>query len=123
MSKLILHSKSGGVPYLNDTLISLLPYSFVNIKFSDFVTNLEVIEKFGEKNNNMLTNFFGIENGKSYVSLYQESDFILDLGNSNNEKINVKANNGKSELSIDKYISALKILNPKLAIIPHEPVS
>lgn len=122
MSKLILYTKSGGVPYLNDTLISLLPYCYINFKFSDFITNLEVIEKYGNNRNNMLSDFFGIEANKSYVSLYHQNDFILDLGNSSNEKINVKAINGKSELKIEQYIKSLKILSPKLAIIPHEPV-
>ncbi len=122
MSKILLPTKYGGVPFLNDYLISKFNYGLLNFNFSEFLNNIEILKKFHESkgSSNILKDFFNLDN--VFVSLYTEEDTKLDLGSNDVNSITVISSNGKAKLEFLTYINNLNILSPDLAIVPYEHV-
>lgn len=118
-TRLILSTKYGGVPYLNDSLISKLNFEFFNFKFSEFVNNLDV---FDSMRNNILRDFFHLGE-QTFVSLFDPKDSSVDLGSNEDESIFIVSTNGKTKLDFLTYIKYVNKLNPKHAIIPYEHIS
>ncbi len=123
MSKIVLPTKYGGVPFLNDYLISLISYGLINFNFSEYLTNIEIFKKYKESTgkNEILKEYFNLE--KVFVSLYTEEDTKLELGSNDSNSVTVISSNGKAKLDFLTYINNLNILGPELAVVPYEHVS
>lgn len=123
MAKLVLQTKGGGIPYLNDTLLAKFNYSFLNVKFSEFLTNMDIFKRFAEekKSNDVFKDLFNLDN--VYLSLFCAKDCTLDLGCGDTNSIYVQCTNGKGKLTFEDYINSINLLNPKIAVVPYEHVS
>lgn len=124
MAKLLLPTKYGGIPYLNDSLISKLSYGFTQFNFGEFANTLDVFDKFHEhkKSKNIIKEFFRIDN--PIVGLYNfNKENKEEYGSSDLKSIFITSTNGKYKLENSAYIKYLKILGANYAYAPHENVS
>lgn len=122
MSKIILPTKYGGVPFLNDYLISKFSYGLLSFNFSEYLCNIDIFNKYHESknSNNILKDFFNLE--KVFISIYTEEDTKLELGSNDINSVTVISSNGKAKLEFLTYINNINILSPELAVVPYEHV-
>lgn len=123
MSKIVIPIKYGGVPFLNDYLVSKINYGLLNFNFSEYLCNVEIFKRFHEEKNssNILKDLFNLD--KVIVSLYSEEDIKIELGSNDQNSITVISSNGKTKLEFSTYINNLRLLSPDLAVVPYEHVS
>jgi hypothetical protein len=122
---------SGGVPYLNDYLISHFDFDLYNVKFSELLNYLDIFDKFDKhlKNNkkdeltsgeNLLSHFFKLPN--VYLSFMDNSNEKEDTGSNEEHIYYMHTNTGKAKISTMDYLKYLTLLNPAYVVTPHEYV-
>lgn len=122
MAKLILPTKFGGVPYLNDTFISKIEHKLCAFNFAEFVCNLDIFDKFNEQkaSKNIIKDLFKLNS--SLLLLLDNKEQDESYGSADINSIFVKSTNGKFKLDFTVYIKYLSILSPHYASVPYEHV-
>lgn len=121
MSKILLPTKYGGIPYLNDHLLSKLNYQYVNLIFGEFADCLDIFDKYYElkKSNTIIKDYFNIDK-QSILNLFDNENYSEEYGSSDINSINIKSSKGKVKLLCSDYIKYIQILKPTYSILPFE---
>ena len=124
MSKILLPTKYGGIPYLNDHLLSKLNYQYVNLIFGEFADCLDIFEKYHEtnKSSTIIKDYFNIDK-LSILNLFDHSNYSEEYGSSDLNSFNIKSSKGKVKILCSKYLQYIQILKPNYSLLPFEYIN
>lgn len=122
MSKLTLPTKYGGIPYLNDFLLSKIPYNSISISYGELLNNIDIFPKFKQSKSSVkvLNDYFNLKEKTTILNIFNNKEHSEDYGMSDETGFSLKTSNGKGSVSFEKYISDVNVLCPDYAVVPYE---